>query len=156
MWRLPSPSRCVQVAILAASNAWRMGLGRSSNRSVWQRPGAQLTGNSTKSQLVRRAPVESRLNGNSNASWFTPAPVIDADGIATGLGTRGTGILDGPLGNPSISRFRKLWCCCGGLQHAQPSRVCESDINLTLPSVGVISSRAVNARLEQLMLNFAL
>src|ERR1700680_3216944 len=73
---------------------------------------AQLTGNSTKSQLVRRAPIEWRLNGKSNASWFTTAPVIDADGIATGFGTRGTGILDGPLGQPGISRFRKLWCCC--------------------------------------------
>jgi hypothetical protein len=128
---------------------------------------AQLSGNCSKDQLVKGGSVQSKLSGYFNASCFTSAPIIGADGIGTAFGNSATGIADGPgqanldlafsktlvLRRPvekSSIQFRaEFYNALNHTQFANP------DTSFTSPTFGVISSTAVNARVGQLALRFA-
>jgi hypothetical protein len=93
--------------------------------------------------------------------------VIGADGIGTGFGDSGTGIVNGPgQANADIAfsktipikwphegsslQFRtELYNALNHPQFANP------DTNFTSPTFGVISSTSVNPRVIQLALKFA-
>ena len=97
---------------------------------------------------------------------FTTPPVVGSDGIGTGFGNSGTGIVDGP-GQANLDlAFSKTVALRGSfektgvqfraeffnmLNHAQ---FANPDANFTSPTFGVISSTAVNARVGQLALRF--
>ncbi len=57
---------------------------------------AQLAPGCTYGQLVTSGSIQSKLNDYFNASCFAPPPVIGADGIGTGFGNSGVGIVTGP------------------------------------------------------------
>jgi outer membrane receptor protein involved in Fe transport len=58
---------------------------------------AQLSGACTYSQIVNPGSVSSKVNSYFNAGCFTHQyPVIGSDGIATGFGNSGVGIVTGP------------------------------------------------------------
>jgi hypothetical protein len=123
---------------------------------------AELTGTCKKGQLVRRGPIESKLNAYFNASCFTTPPIIGADGIGTGFGNSATGLVDGPpQANVDLAVSKRLplnWphekCeiqfraeFFNALNHPQ---FANPDANFTSPTFGVITSTSVNARVGQL------
>jgi len=57
---------------------------------------AQLSGTCTPSQYVTAGSITSKLNDYINAKCFAAPPVVGADGVATGFGNSGVGILQGP------------------------------------------------------------
>ena len=58
---------------------------------------AQLSGTCSPGQYVNRGSVESNINHYINTSCFTGNyPVVGADGVATGFGNSGAGIVRGP------------------------------------------------------------
>ena len=58
---------------------------------------AQLSGTCSPGQYVNRGSVESNINHYVNTSCFTGNyPVVGADGVATGFGNSGAGIVRGP------------------------------------------------------------
>ena len=57
---------------------------------------AQLAPGCTNSSLVTHGAVTSKLNDYFNASCFTAPPIIGSDGLATGFGNAGNGIVSGP------------------------------------------------------------
>jgi hypothetical protein len=107
------------------------------------------------------------LSSYLNASCFTAAPIIGADGIGTAFGNSATGIVNGPgqanldlafskavaLNWPvekSNLQFRaEFYNALNHTQFANP------DTNFTSPTFGVISGTAVNARVGQLALRLA-
>src|SRR5258705_9727455 len=123
---------------------------------------AQLSGACSKSQLVKGGEVESKLNGYFNTNCFTSAPVTGADGIGTAFGNSATGIVTGPgqanldlafsktvalqwpLERSSIQFRAEFYNALNHPQFANP------DTNFTSPTFGVISSTAVNARVDKL------
>jgi hypothetical protein len=128
---------------------------------------AELSGKCTKNQLVTGGSIQSKLNNYFNASCFTIPPVIGADGIGTGFGDSGTGIVDGPgQANLDLAISKTLmlnWPMeksslqiraefFNALNHPQFSN---PNTNFTSPTFGVISSTAVNPRVIQLALKFA-
>jgi hypothetical protein len=128
---------------------------------------AQLTGNCTKSQLVRSGSVQSKLSGYFNAFCFTIPPVIGADGIGTGFGDSATGIVEGPgqanldlllsktmtfdwpREKSSLTFRAEFYNAFNHPQFANP------DSNFTSSTFGVISATAVSPRVIQLALKFA-
>jgi hypothetical protein len=127
---------------------------------------AQLSGSCSKGQLVKAGPVESNLSGYFNAGCFTTPPIIGLDGIGTGFGNSGTGIVDGPGQANQDLAFSKTMTLRGSIErpsfqfraeffnvlnHAQ---FANPDANFTSPTFGAISSTAVNARVGQLALRF--
>jgi hypothetical protein len=128
---------------------------------------AELTGNCKKNQFVTGGAIGSKLNGYFNTSCFINPPVIGTDGIGTGFGDSGTGIVNGPgQANADIAfsktipikwphegsslQFRtELYNALNHPQFANP------DTNFTSPTFGVISSTSVNPRVIQLALKFA-
>ena len=128
---------------------------------------AELTGNCTKSQLVTAGTIGSKLNGYFNTSCFTNPPVIGTDGIGTGFGNSGTGIVTGPgQANADLSFSKTIpvkWPSEGSslqvraelynaLNHPQ---FANPDSTFTSPTFGVINSTAVNPRVIQLALRLA-
>ena len=57
---------------------------------------AELSGTCTPGQYVTPGSITSKLTDYLNTSCFTTPPVIGADGVATGFGNSGVGILQGP------------------------------------------------------------
>jgi Carboxypeptidase regulatory-like domain/TonB dependent receptor/TonB-dependent Receptor Plug Domain len=57
---------------------------------------AELSGKCTAGQYVNPGSVTSKLDDYINTSCFTTPPVVGADGVATGFGNSGVGILQGP------------------------------------------------------------
>ena len=58
---------------------------------------AELSGTCRPGQYVNRGSIESNINHYINTSCFTGNyPVVGADGVATGFGNSGVGILRGP------------------------------------------------------------
>jgi hypothetical protein len=120
-----------------------------------------------KSQFVSQGPIGSKLNNYFNASCFTTPPVIGADGIGTGFGNSGTGIVEGPgqanldlalsktaivnwpIEKSSVQFRAEFFNALNHPQFANP------DSNFTSPTFGVISSTAVNPRVIQLALKLA-
>jgi len=128
---------------------------------------AELTGKCTKNQLVTGGPIGSKLNSYFNTSCFTNPPVIGTDGIGTGFGNSGTGIVNGPGQANADFAFSKTipikWPSEGttlqfrtelynALNHPQ---FANPDSNFTSPTFGVISNTAVNPRVIQLALKLA-
>ena len=108
----------------------------------------------------------SKLNNYFNASCFLNPPIIGADGIGTGFGNTGTGILDGPgQANVDLAISKSLavnWPIeksslqiraefYNALNHPQ---FANPDSNFSSPTFGIISSTAVNPRVGQLALRF--
>ncbi|HTB92309.1 MAG TPA: TonB-dependent receptor [Candidatus Sulfotelmatobacter sp.] len=125
---------------------------------------AQLSRNCTKNQLVASGSIGSKLNSYFNTSCFTTPPVISVDGIGTGFGNSGTGIVNGPGQANADIAFSKMmpikWPREGAslqfrtelynaLNHPQ---FANPDTNFSSPTFGVISSTAVNPRVIQLAL----
>ena len=126
----------------------------------------QLAGKCAKDQLVTTGSVGSKINGYFNLSCFASPTIIGADGIGTGFGNSGTGIVDGPgqanldlsvskglaMGGTNTERaleFRgEFYNALNRPQFANP------DTNYTSPTFGVISSTSVNARVIQLAVRF--
>ena len=177
-WTLPSPPRGVPRAVLGdwslaaiatiqPGSALTIAETNSTNVFGISEDRAQLSGQCSKSQLVKGGAVESKLNGYFNASCFTTPSIIGADGIGTAFGNSATGIVNGPgqanldltfsktvaLNWPvekSSLQFRaEFYNALNHTQFANP------DTNFTSPTFGVISSTAVNARVGQLALRFA-
>ena len=128
---------------------------------------ADLTGNCAKSQLVTAGAIGSKLNSYFNTSCFTNPPAIGTDGIGTGFGNSGTGIVSGPGQANADLAFSKtipvkwpseasslqlraeLYNALNHPQFANP------DSTFTSPTFGVINSTAVNPRVIQLALRLA-
>jgi Carboxypeptidase regulatory-like domain/TonB dependent receptor len=177
-WDIPGPSSGIQrdflggwelAAIVTIQSGSALTIADTNATNVFgiSEDRAQLTGNCTKSQLVAAGSIDSKLNNYFNASCFTTPPVIGADGIGTGFGNSGTGIVDGPgQANVDVSLSRTIqvkWPSEGtslqfraefynALNHPQ---FANPDTNFTSPAFGVISSTAVNPRVIQLALKLA-
>ena len=177
-WVLPSPRTGLQrtlfggwdvagVVTIQSGTALTFAYTNANNVFGISEDRAQLSGKCTKSQLVTRGPVGSKLNNYFDRSCFTTPPVIGSDGIGTAFGNSGTGIVDGPgqanvdlalskifalkwPTEPSSLQFRAEFF--NALNHPQ---FANPDTNFTSPTFGVISSTSVNARVVQLALKFA-
>ncbi len=177
-WALPNPPRgalravlgewsVAAIATIQSGTALTIAATNSANVFGISQDRAQLSGACSISHLVKPGAVESKLNGYFNASCFTSAPVIGADGIGTGFGNSATGIVQGPgeanldlsfqktvvlnwLVEKSSLQFRAEFY--NALNHPQ---FANPDTNFTSPTFGVISSTSVNARVGQLALKYA-
>ena len=154
------------IATIQSGSALTIAATNSTNVFGISQDRAQLSGACSKSQLVTSGAVESKLNGFFNASCFTSAPVIGADGIGTAFGNSATGIVDGPgqanldfalsktmivnwpIEKSSLEFRAEFYNALNHPQFANP------DTNFTSPTFGVISSTAVNPRVGQLALKF--
>jgi hypothetical protein len=177
-WNLPSPSAGLRRAILGGWNlasivtiqsgsALTISDTNANNVFGISEDRAQLSGTCSKHQLVKGGSVESKLSSYFNASCFTAAPIIGADGIGTAFGNSATGIVNGPVQanldlafskavalkwpvEKSSLQFRaEFYNALNHTQFANP------DTNFTSPTFGVISGTAVNARVGQLALKLA-
>jgi hypothetical protein len=177
-WTLPSPSRGLQrsmlggwnlaaVAAVQSGTALTIAYTNANNVFGISEDRAQLTGACMKSQLVSTGPIGAKLNDYFNKACFASPPIIGADGIGTGFGNSGTGIVDGPSQanldfavtksvfvswprEKSSFEFRAEFF--NAFNHPQFSN---PDTNFSSPTFGVISSTAVNARVGQLALRFS-
>jgi hypothetical protein len=174
-WSLPSPRRGVlrgvlgdwslaAIATFQSGSALTIAATNPTNVFGIGEDRAQLSGMCLKNQLVKGGPIESKLNGYFNASCFTSAPIVGADGIGTAFGNSATGLVDGP-GQANIDlAFSKsvlfVWRHEKGdlqfrgefynaLNHPQFG---DPDNNFTSPTFGVISQTSVSARVAQLAL----
>jgi Carboxypeptidase regulatory-like domain len=69
----------------------------------------QLAPACTNANLVTHGPVTSKINNYFNTSCFTAPPVVGDDGLATGFGNSGNGIVSGPdQRNFDISAIKKI------------------------------------------------
>jgi hypothetical protein len=176
-WALPSPSHGLRrvvlgnwflaaIATIQSGGALTIADTNSTNVFGINEDRAQLSGTCSKSQLVKRGSVESKLNNYFNASCFAGPPVVGADGIGTAFGNSATGIVNGP-GQANLdlalskavmvnwpiekSSFQFRAEFFNTLNHPQ---FANPDTNFTSPTFGVITSTAVNARVGQLALRF--
>ena len=177
-WSLPSPPHGLSslvlggwflsaIATIQSGSALTVADTNSTNVFGISEDRAQLSGMCSKSQLVTRGAVQSKLNQYFNRSCFTAPLVIGADGIGTAFGNSATGIVNGP-GQANLdvaisktvivdwptekSSFQFRAELFNALNHPQ---FANPDTNYTSPTFGVISSTAVNARVGQLALRFA-
>ena len=174
-WSLPSPSGGVlrgilgdwslaAIATIQSGSALTIAATNPTNVFGISEDRAQLSGRCLKNQLVDGGSVESKLNGYFNASCFTSAPIIGADGIGTAFGNSSTGMVDGPgqanvdvafsknvpfawLHEERYLQFRGEFY--NALNHPQFG---DPDNNFTSPTFGVIGQTAVSARVVQLAL----
>ena len=172
IWDLPAPQARVAGAILGhlslagvvtIQSGTALTIADTNSNNVFGISGdrAEMTGACTKDQLVKRGPIESKLNGYFNASCFTTPPIIGADGIGTEFGNSATGLVDGPpQANMDLAVSKRLplnWphekCevqfraeFFNALNHPQ---FANPDANFTSPTFGVITSTSVNARVGQ-------
>jgi hypothetical protein len=125
---------------------------------------AELAANCNKSQLIAGGYTMAKLHGYFKKSCFTTPPVIGQDGIGTGFGNSGTGIVDGPsqanvdlalsktlapkwpAADSSLQFRTELYNALNHPQFANP------DTNFASPGFGVISSTSVNPRVIQFAL----
>ena len=177
-WALPSPHDGVPRAVLGdwsvaaiatiqSGSALTIAATNSTNVFGISEDRAQLSGNCTKSQLVKPGSVESKLNGYFNVICFTTPPIIGSDDIGTAFGNSATGIVNGPgQANLDVSFMKTVvlgWLIekssleiraefYNALNHPQ---FANPDTNFTSPTFGAINSTSVNARVGQLALRFA-
>ena len=177
-WSLPSPSRkslsvflggweAAAVVTIQSGTALTIADTNANNVFGISEDRAQLTGNCTKNKYVNGGSVESKLSHYFNTACFTTPPVIGADGIGTGFGNSGTGIVNGPgqanLDLAISKNFALRWLTDNGnlqvraefynaFNHPQFSN---PDTNFTSVTFGVISSTSVNPRVGQLALRFS-
>jgi Carboxypeptidase regulatory-like domain/TonB-dependent Receptor Plug Domain/TonB dependent receptor len=177
-WTLPSPASGLQRAILGgwdlaaivvvqSGTALTVAYTNADNVFGISEDRAQLSGICTNDQLVTRGPIGAKLNNYFDESCFTTPPIIGADGIGTGFGNSGTGIVDGPgqtnldlaltktvpvswPGEKSSIDFRAE--SFNALNHPQ---FANPDTNFSSSTFGVISSTSVNPRIVQLALRLS-
>jgi hypothetical protein len=177
-WTLPSPSRGFQHAVLGGwqlaavatiQSGTALTIANTNANNVFgiTEDRAQLTGNCTKSQIVRAGPIGSKLNNYFNVSCFTNPPIIGADGIGTAFGNSGTGIVDGPgQANLDLAVSKAVGVAWPDKEAAvefrgefynalNHSQFANPDTNYTSATFGVISSTAVNPRVVQLAVRFS-
>jgi hypothetical protein len=177
-WALPSPQNGWQraffggwdlasVVTVQSGTALTVGYTNANNVFGISEDRAQLSGTCTNSQLVARGPVGSKLNNYFDRTCFATPPIIGADGIGTGFGDSGTGIVDGP-GQANVDfaltkivpmnwptetstlQFRgEFFNTLNHPQFANP------DTNFSSPTFGVITSTSVNPRVIQLAIRFS-
>jgi hypothetical protein len=117
--------------------------------------------------LVTGRTIGSKLNSYFNTSCFANPPVIGTDGVGTGFGNSGTGIVSGPgQANADLALSKTIpvkWPSEGSslqlraelynaLNHPQ---FANPDSTFTFPTFGVINSTAVNPRVIKLALRLA-
>jgi hypothetical protein len=177
-WTLPGPSRRIEHAVLAgwsfaavatiqSGTALTIAYTNADNVFGISEDRAEISGQCTKGQLVRRGPVTSKLSGFFDASCFTAPPVIGADGVGSGFGDSATGIVDGPgqanldlaVSKQILTRrpreggsFQLRAEFFNSLNHSQFSN---PDTNFASPTFGEISSTAVNARVGQVAIRYS-
>jgi hypothetical protein len=177
-WDIPGPSGGIQhdllggwelasVVTIQSGSALTIADTNANNLFGISEDRAELSGKCTKNQLVTGGSIGSKLNNYFNVSCFSAPPVIGADGIGTGFGNAGTGILDGPgeanldlaiskavVLNWPIERsnlqFRAEFY--NALNHSQ---FANPDTNFSSSTFGVISSTSVNPRVGQLALRIS-
>lgn len=176
-WSVPGPSHGISRAILGnwslagiatiqSGSALTIAATNSSNAFGISQDRAQLSGACSTGQLVNSGSMESKLNAYFDAACFTTAPVVGADGIATGFGNSATGMVDGPgQANLDVAFTKTMllrWpvdkCTLqfraeffNALNHPQ---FANPDTNFSSPTFGLISNTAVNARVGQIALRF--
>ena len=176
-WALPGPSTGTRhtllagwglaaVATIQTGTALTIGYTNANNVFGISEDRAQLSGTCTKNQLVTAGTMGSKLNNYFNVSCFTNPSIIGADGIGTGFGDSGTGIVNGPGQanlDLAISKTTAVrWPVEGAaiqfraefynvFNHPQFSN---PDSTFGSPTFGVIDSTAVNPRVTQLALKF--
>jgi hypothetical protein len=177
-WTLPSPSIGYQRAVLGAwslaavatiqsGNALTIAYTNANNVFGISEDRAQLTGACAKNQLVTAGPVGAKLNDYFNKACFASPPIIGADGIGTGFGNSGTGIVDGPgQANLDFAVTKSVFVSWprdkstveiraeffNAFNHPQ---FANPDTNFSSPTFGVISRTSVNPRVGQLALRFS-
>jgi hypothetical protein len=177
-WTLPSPGDGLWRAVLGgwelaavvtvqSGSALTVAATNPNNIFGISEDRAELTGNCTKSQLVTGGTIGSKLNSYFNTSCFTNPPLIGTDGIGTGFGNSGTGIVSGPgQANADIAFSKTIpvkWPSEGSslqlraelynaLNHPQ---FANPDSTFTSPTFGVINSTAVSPRVIQLALRLS-
>jgi Carboxypeptidase regulatory-like domain/TonB dependent receptor len=177
-WTLPSPRAGFErkvmggwqlsaVAVIQSGTALTIADTNATNVFGISEDRAQPAPGCSNKQLVTAGPVVSKLNNYFNTSCFTTPPVIGADGVGTGFGDSGTGIVNGPgQANLDLAIMKTTsvsWIHEGctlelraeffnALNHPQFSN---PDTNFTSPTFGVISSTAVNPRVGQLALRLS-
>lgn len=152
------------VATIQSGNALTIAYTNANNVFGISEDRAQLTGSCTKNQLVTAGPVGAKLNNYLNKPCFTSPPIVGADGIGTGFGNSGTGIVDGPgqanvdfavtksvfvswpREKSSVEIRAEFFNAFNHPQFANP------DTNYSSPTFGVISRTSVNPRVGQLEL----
>lgn len=114
--------------------------------------------------LVTSGSVQSKLTNYFNASCFVPFPVVGSDGIATGFGNSGVGIVRGPDQNSydiSLSkRFPLAWGESKNLEFRAEffnafnhPQFADPSVDVTRPgSAGQITATSVAPRILQLAL----
>jgi hypothetical protein len=177
-WTLPSPQNGWQrtifggwdlagVVTIQSGTALTIAYTNAENVFGISEDRAQLSGACSKNQLVTAGAIGSKLSNYFDRSCFTAPPVIGADGIGTGFGNSGTGIVDGPtqknvdlalskiiLINRLVENGTLLFRVefFNALNHPQ---FANPDTNFSSPTFGVISSTSVNPRVIQLALRFS-
>jgi Carboxypeptidase regulatory-like domain/TonB dependent receptor len=177
-WSLPSPSGGFErvllggwdlAAVVTIQSGSALTISDTNANNVFgiSEDRAQLSGACSTKQLVTGGSLESKLGGYFHSACFASPPIIGADGVGTGFGNSGTGIVDGPgQANLDLScsktvilnwpieksslQFRAEFF--NALNHPQ---FANPDTNFTSPTFGVISSMAVNPRVIQLALKLA-
>jgi hypothetical protein len=177
-WSLPRPSAGLRrvflggwdfasIVTIQSGNALTISDTNGNNVFGISEDRAQLSGTCSKDHLVTGGSVQSKLSSYFNASCFTAAPIIGADGIGTGFGNSATGIVDAPGQanidfalsksmvlhlSHEISSLQIRAEFYNALNHPQ---FAPPDTNFTSPTFGVINSTAVSARVGQLALKLA-
>ena len=178
-WDVPSPQRGLSraflgswsasgIATIQSGAALTIAFTNSTNVFGISQDRAQLSGTCSNGNLVSSGSLQSNLSHYFNASCFTSAPVVGADGIGTAFGNSGTGIMDGP-GQANLD-FALIKTITLG-RHADPSRLqfrmeffnalnhsqfANPDTNFSSPTFGIISSTSVNSRVGQLAIKLLL
>jgi hypothetical protein len=174
-WTLPSPSSSVgrmilggwqAAGVITIQSGTALTIADTNANNVFgiSEDRAELSGTCSKSHLVSAGSVESKLNSYFNKSCFTSPPVIGTDGMGTGFGDSGAGIVDGPgQANVDIALSRHFglrWPTENTVLHFRAEfynalnhpQFANPDSNFTSPTFGIISSTAVNPRVGQLAL----
>jgi hypothetical protein len=174
-WELPSPQGgflrallgrwdLASIVTIQSGNALTIANTNPTNVFGISEDRAELAANCNKSQLIAGGSTMADLHSYFKKSCFTTPPVIGQDGIGTGFGNSGTGIVDGPsqanvdlalsktlaskwpAADSSLQFRTELYNALNHPQFANP------DTNFASPGFGVISSTSVNPRVIQLAL----
>ena len=152
------------VLTLQSGTALTIGYNNATNVFGISEDRAQLAPGCGASKLVTPGSVQSKLNNYFNSACLTTPQLIGADGIGTGFGDSGSGIINGPgqfnIDLGAMRDFPMRWPKEGSalqfrmeffnlLNHPQFSN---PNTNFGSSSFGIISSTAVNPRVGQLAL----